>query len=214
MPVIPGFQSYVDYVGIKRHFNDDKSIWQFNANYTRLKPSSFEKRKDQAFFIRLERSHRDRLHWVENLISGFLFSPNLWIGQIFEDDIVNYHTARMTNLAGLESLFMRDCEKLQFHLFDHCVDLNGLLLTSSSKDPIIISLYLKKEVSLETLVILHHFTQWVESWSPVNPLQKERRFQIYKYRYLLDLSDKNYGKIEEAYQQLAQPRVIAHSALN
>lgn len=214
MPTLPGFQSYVDYVGIKRHFNDDKFIWNPNAVYKRLKPSAFEKRNDQAFFIRLERIHRDRDAWVENLISGFLYSTSLWVGQLFEDDVTRFHTERLGRIRSLESLFKRDCEKLEFFLYDYNVQLDGLLLTSSLREPTIILLYLKKEISLETLVVLHHFTKWVDSWNPINPLQKERRFQINKYRLLLDLASKDYAKIEGTYQQLAQPRVIAHTRIS
>lgn len=212
MAAIPGFQSYVDYIGIKRHFSDPDFTWQPEAVYKRIKPSAFEKRNDQIFFAKLERTHRERRRWVENLISGFLYSTDLWIGELFEDDVMRFHQDRLGRIGSLESLFKRDCEVLDFYLFDNSTSLENVLLTAGQQDPIIVVLYQKKTISLETLVILNRFSGWLEAWNPINPLQKERRLQINKYRTLLNLASRNTLSLETSYQQLAQPRVSAHSA--
>ena len=99
-----GFQSYIDYLMLKRHFNTDSFIWNENNQYNRIKETSFQKRKDITFFIKLETiSSGNRRDWINKIVSGFIYDQDFWIGSIFNDEHNDFHNYRMKRFLALES---------------------------------------------------------------------------------------------------------------
>lgn len=201
--MISGFQSYVEYVFLKRHFNDYDFIWSDHVNYTRLKESSFDKRKDKGYFKKLEKNFPNRSERIEYLVSVFLFNNDIWIGDIFDDDASLFHTERIRRVSGLESLFHSDAEKIEFYFIDKKIDLRTALLTTGTNSPTLIQDARTVGVSFETLTVLNHFTSFTDLWFPLHPLLKVRRLQLHKYKHLLHLADRKYDKLQSTYQHLA-----------
>lgn len=200
--MIPGFRTYVDYVYLKKHFNDIDWIWNPKANYARLKESSFEKRRDRFFFQKLEKEIADRDERIECLVSAFLFNNEIWIGDIFDPEVSQFHNDRVKRVSGLESLFRGDVEKIEFYLIDKKLTLQSILLTSATKSPILIQEARTLDVSFETLAVINHFTSFTDLWFPLHPLLKIRRLQLHKYKYLLHIADKRYDRLRSIFESL------------
>jgi hypothetical protein len=201
--MMPGFRTYVDYVYLKKHFKDFEWIWNPNANYTRLKVSSFEKRKDRIFFQKLEKVIADRDARIECLVSAFLFNNEIWIGDIFDSEVSQFHNDRVKRVSGLESLFHSDVEKIEFYLIDKRLTLQSILLTSATKSPILVQDAQTLGVSFETLTVINHFTNFTDVWFPLHPLLKIRRLQLHKYKYLLHIANNRYDRLHNSFQNLA-----------
>lgn len=199
----PGFRTYVDYVYIKKHFNDFEWVWNPKANYTRLKESSFEKRKDRFFFQKFEKAIAERDERIEYLVSAFLFNNEIWIGDIFEPEVSQFHNYRVKRVSGLESLFRSDVEKIEFYLIDKGLTLQSILLTTATNSPILIQDARTLGVSFETLTVINYFANFTDLWFPLHPLLKIRRLQLHKYKYLLHIADKRYDKLHNTFQNLA-----------
>lgn len=197
------FQVYIDYVFLKRHFSDEKFIWSESANYPRMKLESFLKRRDVTFFNLLYNRYKSRRGVVDHLVSCFLYDRDFWIGNALKDEYVMQHQNRMMRFGALERTFIDDCEKIEEYLESHDLSMDSLLLTSGTKPVIIMDLY-PATISLETLAVLEHLTGFVGTWFPVNPLQKWRRLNIYKYSHILRLEERRIDKIQSAYQSLVQ----------
>lgn len=198
-----GFQSYIDYLMLKRHFNTDSFIWNENNQYNRIKESTFQKRKDITFFIKLETiSFGNRRDWIDKIVSGFIYDQDFWIGSIFNDEHNDFHNYRMKRFLALESTFERELEELEFYLTSNSISFDSSLLTFGTKDPIIVNRFLRP-TSLETFAVLEHFTNFTRMWFPINPLQQLRKNLIYKYSMLLRLNERNLAKMKEKYQQLS-----------
>ena len=208
-----GFQSYIDYLMLKRHFNTDSFIWNENNQYNRIKESSFQKRKDITFFIKLETiSSGNRRDWINKIVSGFIYDQDFWIGSIFNDEHNDFHNYRMKRFLALESTFERELEELEFYLTSNSISFDDSLLTFGTKDPIIVNRFLRP-TSLETFAVLENFTNFTRMWFPINPLQQLRKNLIYKYSMLLRLNERNLAKMKEKYQQLSAtlaPSAPAH----
>lgn len=196
------FPTYVDYVFLKRHFADEKFIWSESANYRRMKIESFLKRKDVAFFVALHNHYRDRRQIVDHLISCFIFDSEFWIGNALKDEYIMRHQNRMMRFGALERTFVDDCEKIEEYLQDNDLNLDDLVLTSGARSRIM-ELY-PGTISLETLAVLDHLSEFTRVWFPINPLQKWRRLIVYKYGYTLRLEERNVDKIKSVYQHLVQ----------
>ena len=208
-----GFQSYIDYLMLKRHFNTDSFIWNENNQYNRIKETSFQKRKDITFFIKLETiSSGNRRDWINKIVSGFIYDQDFWIGSIFNDEHNDFHNYRMIRFLALESTFERELEELEFYLTSNSISFDDSLLTFGTKDPIIVNRFLRP-TSLETFAVLENFTNFTRMWFPINPLQQLRKNLIYKYSMLLRLNERNLAKMKEKYQQLSAtlaPSAPAH----
>jgi len=208
-----GFQSYIDYLMLKRHFNTDSFIWNENNQYNRIKETSFQKRKDITFFIKLETiSSGNRRDWINKIVSGFIYDQDFWIGSIFNDEHNDFHNYRMKRFLALESTFERELEELEFYLTSNSISFDDSLLTFGTKDPIIVNRFLRP-TSLETFAVLENFTNFTRMWFPINPLQQLRKNLIYKYSMLLRLNERNLAKMKEKYQQLSAtlaPSAPAH----
>ena len=179
-----GFQSYIDYLMLKRHFNTDSFIWNENNQYNRIKETSFQKRKDITFFIKLETiSSGNRRDWINKIVSGFIYDQDFWIGSIFNDEHNDFHNYRMKRFLALESTFERELEELEFYLTSNSISFDDSLLTFGIKDPIIVNRFLRP-TSLETFAVLENFTNFTRMWFPINPLQQLRKNLIYKYSML------------------------------
>lgn len=202
--MICGYETYVDYVYLKKHFADYKLIWNPNKKYSRLKESSFEKRNDKPFFQKLEKSIPDRNERIEFLISSFLFNNNFWIGDIFNEDVIEFHKSRIKRVHGLENLFQSDMDKIDYYLFDNKIDLQEILLTTATESPIIIRESQQLGLSFETLACLDFFTKFIDLWLPIHPLLKMRRLQLCKYKYVLHIEGKRYDKLNSTFQKIAQ----------
>ena len=196
------FQIFSDYVLLKAHFNTMDFYWDESRRYSKLKPAHLEKRNDRKFFKMFEKYHKsNRDQWIEYLISAFLVDPSIWIGGILNEDIMKYHTNRLRILGAIKSFFERECEIIEEYLYDHNIHLQDALLTTGTKDPIICKV---KGISLESLTLMHRFTDWAALWFPINPLLKNRRMNIHKYVSLLRISEEDITSIEKLYQNLAQ----------
>lgn len=194
MNMSAAFQTYIDYIFLKRHFSDEQFIWSESANYKRMKLESFLKRRDVAFFNALHSLYKSRKPILEHLISCFLYDNNFWIGDALKDEYIMRHQNRMMRFGALERTFVDDCEKIVFN------QVNGISLTTGSHSSIM-ELY-PSTICLETLSILEHFTGFTRIWFPINPLQKWRRLLVHKYNFLLRLNERNMEKIQNAYQSL------------
>lgn len=203
------FQTYIDYIFLKRHFSDEQFIWSESANYKRMKLESFLKRRDVSFFNALHSLYKSRKPILEHLISCFLYDNNFWIGDALKDEYIMRHQNRMMRFGALERTFVDDCEKIEEYLKDHELRLDDVVLTSGTKSPIIMDLY-PATISLETLAVLEHLSGFILSWFPINPLQKWRRLLIFKYQFLLRLNERNMEKIQNAYQSLSRLKFDFH----
>lgn len=195
------FQTFIDYVLLKKHFTDESFIWDETAHYSRITVNAFSKRKDAPFFKSLQKKQGNRKDVVDYLVSCFLFDNNFWIGNAFKDEYEYYHINRMSRFQSLERTFSDDCEKIDELIVNKTFD--QIALTNGIKQPIIMELYPSK-ICLESLALFEHFFGFSRLWFPLNPLLKWRRLLVYKYCYLLRFNERNTDKLKNTYQNLVQ----------
>lgn len=193
------FQTFIDYVLLKKHFTDESFIWNETARYSRITVNAFSKRKDAPFFKSLQKKCRGRKEVIDYLVSCFLYDNNFWIGNALKDEYEYCHSNRMSRFQSLERTFSIDCEKIEEQFTDKTFE--QIALTNGTKPPIIMELY-PSTICLESLALLEHFFGFSRLWFPLNPLLKWRRLLVYKYQFLLRLNERNMEKIQNAYQSL------------
>lgn len=148
------FQAYKIYLALKSHFNNKNyDYFKYNGR-TRASIKTFENRSDKYFFSKLAR-HSDCVNY---LASNF-FEGDCWVG-----DLVNESVAEKTyrkwrkRIESLTYVFTNDLDRL-----NDCYDTN--LIPVDGQYPPLLKMYLRKEISPETLLILNDITPFFNTWN-------------------------------------------------
>jgi len=182
------FEAYKQYVALKNHFSSKTyDYFKYNGR-TRASKSTFERRSDKYFFHKLSK-HSDCINY---LASNFL-EGDCWVG-----DLVNEQTAEKTyrawkrRIESLSYIFKNDLEKLS-------ADFNSNFAVVNGQHPPLLKLYLRKEISPETVLILNDLVGFFRIWNKkiedkviwaneYNKLKKYRPFfsvDLEKYRNIV-----------------------------
>lgn len=185
-----GFQTFHDYIFLKTHFSDRCNfVWSPEFESKKLKEEAFLKRTDVKIFKAFEKAIGDRKKIYEILISAFLVDPSIWIGDITRHEkIPDYHKKRMKTIGALFSIFEQDCLQLSFIMNERNKTFAELLLTTDQKKPIIYSL-IDRYISFETVCVISLFNEFLGHWSPLNPIEQERKNKTIKYAKLLVINN-------------------------
>jgi hypothetical protein len=174
--------AYKIYVALKNHFTlDTYDYFKYNKK-TNVSYDSFLKRKDKIFFAKLGNRKKD---YLENfLVANFIYQTNMWIGELLSDECedryrewkkrqesLTYHFSNQINFVG-------EMNKHEFNELFHSIDGNH---------PKIIRMYFRREISLETLVILDSILKFmIKSDKSINdPIYREVSKLCKKYQPFL-----------------------------
>lgn len=150
------FESYKVYVALKNHFTSKTYDFFKYGGRTKASRAAFEKRNDKYFFTKLAR----RKDVVDYLVANFLYNDSgAWVGDIVNNEQADkcYHQL-LRYREAITYLFTQDLDRLEERFDDNFQVIDG-------QHPILLRLYLQKEVSLETLIILDDLVSYMRKWN-------------------------------------------------
>ena len=180
------FRWYVKYLAMKKHFTSDYDYHKYNGKI-RASFDSFRTRNDAYFFEKL--SQRED---PENLmLANMIVKPNIWIREILEQEGEDRFIDWQRKVQSLGRIFSIDLEKLKDDYQDNFVAENG-------QHPFVMTLYLQKQISLETLTILAHLSKIYSYWEQ-NIVDKIIASDIIKlskkYKPFLNIDEKKFKQL-------------------
>lgn len=153
-----GYEAFSLYNSLKLHFTS-KSYDYFKYNgKSNISIEAFENRKDKYHFYKLSRQNQKE-DYINFLVSNFLIKDSLWAGDLLQEEAVVAYKQRMATIQSLGYVFSNDCEKLK-----NSVESPNDLLKTDGDYPILLTMVLRKEIQLETLVILNSFMNFLPMW--------------------------------------------------
>lgn len=151
-----GYEAYRLYVALKNHFNSNTyDYFRYNGK-TRANVKSFEARPDKYFFAKLAKHKDPQGYIVANIIED---SANVWVG-----DLVNEQRAEdnyrkwLKRQESLTYIFSNDLDKLKENYNDN-------LLVEKGDHPFLLKLFIKQQISIETVVVLNEFCNFFRYWN-------------------------------------------------
>lgn len=139
------FEAYMKYLAMKQHFTQKGyDYFKYNGK-TNASVTSFETRKDKYYFHKLSKKDDIENFLMVNLIDN----PQVWIGQLFDeraDGNSNYLEWKRRQ-ESLSYIFKTELSALH-------EDLNENFKVEDGQHPFILKQYLRKNISLDTFVIL------------------------------------------------------------
>lgn len=164
---------YQLYVGLKLHFNNPDYDWFKYNQKLKISKKAFESRNDKAFFYHLAKQENP-VHYLVSL----LIEDDFWIGDMVgQEQIYRNWQARIQSLSYL---FKSDLGKMGD-------DIPGLFVAKQDQ-PEIIRMYMRKEISLESLVIMADLLDMIPYWDKAlgeDMIWMPIRLRLVKYKPFL-----------------------------
>lgn len=146
--MIDPFESYKLYNALKLHFETDYDALKYNFK-TNVSAKSFLNRKDKYFFAKIAKTYEKDLkgYYVANFKNDVSY-----VGEMVNESGERNYLQHRKTLESLSRVFQNDINKLSDI---NEVDFDGLFESNDGQHPLIITLWMQEEISLETVVILN-----------------------------------------------------------
>lgn len=182
------FEAFCAYLALKNHFTKKSYDYFKYGGKVTAKKESFYKRKDRFFFERLSRS-KTKEQIINYFVANYVESSDptkVWIGDLKTIGEENYNKW-LKRKNSLEYTFTEDLKKL--------IEDNHLLDTISAeknKHPLILKLLLKKEICLETFIIIDDLLSFTKKLDDDDIIWKGIKILVDKYRPFFHYDKTNY----------------------
>jgi len=176
-------EAYKIYLALKNHFTlDTYDYFRYNKT-AKVSHDSFLKRRDKIFFAKL--GNKKNIHLEEFLIANFIYQTTMWIGELLSDESEERYKNWKKRRDSLTYVFKNEIEfvsKLTSKEF------NKLFCPINGNHPEIIKKYLRKEISLETLIILDSILKFIHKIDKIihDPIYNEVSKLCKKYQPFLN----------------------------
>lgn len=148
------FNTYIDYLALKRHFTNDGYDYQKYNGKIKASFDKFQTRNDVFFFSKL--SKKTECHHF--LLANIVKNPSIWVRDLCEENAENTYLDWKRKIDGLTYQFNLDLGKLkEDYKSNYVVKVDG-------QHPHLMSLFLQNQISLETFTILTNISNVFNYW--------------------------------------------------
>ena len=151
MIVMDAFEVYKYYLALKLHFTTDKYDVIEQKGKVRATRQAFAKRKDLYAINKVAKTYSDEE--VANFLIANFVSGDRW-GGVFDTEAKETYTMWKKRVESLTYNFTQDLDKLLEELEESEKEFGDLFNCPKGEHPYIIKAYLRKSITIETLVIL------------------------------------------------------------
>ena len=153
-----GYDLYCIYQAIKLHFTSESyNFFQYDGK-TRVSIDAFQKRRDKFLFHRLARKYRDD-EMVPFLVANFVHSDDNWTKSLLEDEAEETYRDWKRTTDSMSKVYTEDLQKIATK-----DNFNDLFKVEDGQHPKLLVLFMQKEVTMETMVILNNIFNFVKIW--------------------------------------------------
>ena len=155
-----GYETFAIFQALKLHFTKEAyDFFKYNGK-TSVTITSFENRKDKYHFYKLSRKFNTKEELTNFIVFNLIEDENLWIGNLLAGEADIKYIQYKKVMQSLAYTFENDC----ISIFEGCDNPNSLLITNGEY-PILLTKALRKEIHIQTLVLLNNILGFVPMWS-------------------------------------------------
>lgn len=185
------FDVYIDYLALKKHFTSKNYDYHKYNGKVRASFDKFQTRNDVFFFYKLSKQKHSR----DLMLANLLKDPNIWIRDLCEEAAKEVYLEWKKRQDSISYIFKSELSKLDENYFENFKVSNG-------QHPKLITLFLQKKISLETILILTRQANAIAYWeSEISDkhIAKDVLDKLKKYEGFLELDYKKFNKIVKDY---------------
>ena len=154
------FEVYRSYLALKLHFTTDKYDVIKQQGRVRASKQSFFKRTDLFSIKKIATDYSDK-EVVDFLVANFV-SGDRW-GGVFDSEAKATYLAWKKRMEDITYTFTNEIDKMILYCEKKNIKFDNLFLNSTGQHPLFFKMYLRKIVSIETLVILNKLNNFVDT---------------------------------------------------
>ena len=192
-----GFDVYRTYLAFKQHFSNPSFDFFKYDGKVNAKETTYQQRNDFYFFETVARKYSEQ-EVMEFMLASFVASETpqkVWIGDIKRSGR-NHWVVWQKLHQSLAYVVKQDLNRVVEHLETTGHTFNNLFETMGGHPPLL-KLHIRRDVSLETLIILDMVLGFIPSWdkSLRDPLWEQLSFKIKKYKPFLSINTLPFRKV-------------------
>ena len=192
--VFHGFDVYRTFLAMKQHFSNPKYDFFLYDGKVNAKESTYQARNDFYFFESLAKKLTP-LEVKEYLLSNFVYAENpskVWIGNIKRSGKDKWIAWQKQN-QNLRYNFQQDLNTIVSLMDSRKLSFNDIF-SCEGGHPWLLRLYIKKEINLESLIILDMVLKFMLVWDKTmdDPLWSALSLKIKKYKPFMSIPVKDY----------------------
>jgi len=182
-----GYEAYKIYLRMKAHFKDEKFDF-FKYRKVRASASSYDKRTDRHFFDKLSKKFKAEEEMVSYLVSQLKDNPDMWIGDMFNDDATERHLRRLKTMESLSYRLETDTKLLVNHGKTKQGFNDIFVAPCNGCHPRLLSFLLQRKIAEESFLSYDHVSSFMDDWDEElasDPIWQDMRIRLRKYAAFL-----------------------------
>lgn len=193
--IMEPFEVYRYYLALRLHFTTDKYDVIKQKGRVRASKQAFLKRQDLLAIRRVAENYSDK-EVVDFLVSNFI-TGDRW-GGVFDTDAKQRYMSWKKRMESLTYTFETEVSKILLFCEKNGLSFDDCFVSTKSQHPYIIKMYLRNDVSIETLVILNQLLDYIPAldnelsgdlvWPDISRIIK-------KYTPFLTISKEKYDRL-------------------
>jgi len=181
-----GLSAYVEYTAIKKHFTTTYDYFKYSGKVN-VSADSFYTRKDAYSYQKLSK----KKDYKNLILANISTNPKMWVGDLFEDSATSTYLAWKKKTDSITSHIQDNIGKFKD-------DFQSNFVSQQGQYPHVVDLFLRREISLETLCILTKLTNSQEYWTKTvidKVMFPDIMMRINKYHPFLVYSNEKVKKV-------------------
>lgn len=146
------YEVYRYYLALRLHFTTEQYDVIKQRGKVRASKEAFYKRRDLLSIKKVAETYSEK-EIVDFLVANFI-SGDRW-GGVFDVDANEKYLDWKRRIESLSYTFQKEVDLINQHCIKNNVTLEECLIPKKAEHPYIIKAYLRRTLSIETLVILH-----------------------------------------------------------
>lgn len=172
------YEVFQDYVALKQHFTSKSyDFFKYHGKTRAATPDNYNHRKDKIFFMKLAKHKDPRNFLVANFVESDKWIGDLAYNESAQENYVNWQK----RTQSLTYIFSNEIKQLP-------EPLNHNFVVKDHQHPKALRLYLSKQISIETLIILIDIVRCWSHWQKEledDIIWKEVSLKLVKYKPFL-----------------------------
>ena len=193
--IMAPFEVYRYYLALRLHFTTDSYDVIKQQGRVRATRNSFLKRKDLLSINRVAETYSDK-DIVDFLVANFV-SGDRW-GGVFDVESKERYQGWKKRIESISYTFKKEIDKAVTYADKLGITFNQLFYCNNGQHPFIIKMYLRNDISIETLVILNklnNFTDQLDQDLKDDLVWPDTSRIIKKYSPFLEIKKDKYNEI-------------------
>jgi len=153
-----GYDLYCTYQAIKLHFSSENYNFFHYDGKTKVSIDAFQKRRDKFLFHRLARKYRDE-EMIPFLVANFIDRDDNWTKSLLEEEAEQAYRDWKRRTDSMSKVYAEDLQKIATK-----ENFNDLFKIEEGQHSKLLILFMQKEITIETMVILNNLFDFIRIW--------------------------------------------------